>query len=293
MGDPSVDEAPLDWQPPPTGSTLRAVLCIPIGVLWCMTNLPWMISTMVFTPRYFERNRTRITSSWGRGLLRIFGIKLELHGLHNRDIAGAKILAINHVSIVDLFVYSAAWADHGTMIYKKELGKIPLMGRVMRMIGFIPVDRSDHRSSLKSMAEAAKQIRETGLSIWIAPEGTRSRRGGLQEFKMGAFHMARQTGAPIIPCIMRGAHEINRMGSKIIRSGTIRVDFLEPIETKDWKRNELRGKAVGLRKQFLKYLPPAPDTPTLEDYARQDAEQEAAQETSASAEPQAQARRSE
>ena len=237
-----------------------------------MTNLPWMLFVMACMPRYFEKHRTRVTSSWGRGLLRIFGIKMELHGLENRDIEGAKILAINHVSIVDLFIYSAAWTDHGTMIYKKEFDKVPLMGRVMRMIGFIPVDRSDHRASVKSMAEAAKRIRETGLSIWIAPEGTRSRRGGVQEFKMGAFHMAMQTGAPIIPCIMRGAGEVNKMGSKIIRSGTIRVDFLEPIATDDWKRFELRDKAVDLRKQFLKYLPPAPDTPTLEDYERKAAE---------------------
>ncbi len=265
-------EAPLEWQPPKTGSTLRAILCIPIGVLWCMVNLPWMIAVMVFTPRYFEKHRTRITSCWGRGLLKIFGITLELHGTQHRDVEGAKILAINHVSIVDLFVYSAAWADHGTMIYKQELGKIPLMGRVMRMIGFIPVDRSDHRASVKSMAEASRRIKETGLSIWIAPEGTRSRRGGLQEFKMGAFHMAMQTGAPIIPCIMRGAGEINPMGSFIIRSGTIRVDYLPPIETEGWKRKDLREKAVTLRKQFLKYLPPAPDTPTLEDYAAEASE---------------------
>ena len=271
MSETTHGEPPRDWQPPRTGGTLRAVACIPIGVLWCMVNLPWMIGLMTLTPRYFEKHRTRITSSWGRGLLKIFGIKLELYGTEYRDLPGAKILAINHVSIVDLFVYSAAWADHGTMIYKKELGKIPLMGRVMKMIGFIPVDRSDRHASRDSMAKAAELIRETGLSIWIAPEGTRSRRGGLQEFKMGAFHMAMQTGAPIIPCIMRGAGEINRMGSKIIRSGTIRVDYLPPIETKDWKRRELRKHAVELRKLFLLYLPPAPDTPTLEDYAREEA----------------------
>jgi 1-acyl-sn-glycerol-3-phosphate acyltransferase len=250
-----------------------------------MVNLPWMIFLMACRRRYFEEHRTRITSLWGRGLLKIFGIKMVLNGVENRDIEGAKILAINHVSIVDLFIYSAAWTDHGTMIYKKEFDKIPLMGRVMRMIGFIPVDRSDHRSSLKSMAEAATRIRETGLSIWIAPEGTRSRQGGLQEFKMGAFYMAMQTGAPIIPCIMRGAAEVNKMGSKIIRSGTIRIDFLEPVETKDWKRHELREKSEELRRLFLKYLPPAPNTSTLEDYERRDAEiaEKATAESSAKA----------
>jgi 1-acyl-sn-glycerol-3-phosphate acyltransferase len=273
MTEDPTGEAPFDWEPPRRGSALRAVLSIPIGVLWCLVNLPWMIGVMALTPKYFEKNRTRVTSSWGRGLLWIFGIKLELHGTQYRDLEGAKVLAINHVSIVDLFVYSAAWTDHGTMIYKKELSKIPLMGRVMKMIGFIQVDRSDHRAAIKSMAEAAKRIRETGLSIWIAPEGTRSRLGGLQEFKVGAFHMAMQTGAPIIPCIMRGAGEINPMGSLLIRSGTIRVDYLAPVETKDWKRPQLRVEAVKLRKTFLQYLPPAPDSPTLEDYAREEAEQ--------------------
>lgn len=264
MQDFDLGAAPREWQPPRTGSTLRAILSIPVAILFCIVNLLWLLFAMYLMPNYFERHRTRLTSSWGRGLLRIFGIKLELHGLEHRDTPGAKILAINHVSLVDLFVYSAAWADHGTMIYKDEFHKVPLMGAVMKKIGFIPVDRSDPKASRESIAIAAERIREEGLSIWIAPEGTRSRKGGLQEFKMGLFHMAMQTRADVIPTIMRGASEVNRMGSSIIRSGTIRVDFLPAVKTDTWERANLRATSTQLRQLFLHFLPPAPDTPGLD-----------------------------
>ncbi|MHC4838755.1 MAG: lysophospholipid acyltransferase family protein, partial [Planctomycetota bacterium] len=93
---------------------------------------------------------------------------------------------------------------------------------------------------------------------WIAPEGTRSRKGGLQRFKMGAFHLALQTGAPIVPSIMRGVAELNPMGSLIVRSGTVRIDFLEPIRPDGWTRQELHRHAEEVRAVFLRYLSAAP-----------------------------------
>ncbi|MFT5150258.1 MAG: putative phosphoserine phosphatase/1-acylglycerol-3-phosphate O-acyltransferase, partial [Planctomycetota bacterium] len=92
-----------------------------------------------------------------------------------------------------------------------------------------------------------------------APEGTRSRRGGLQRFKLGAFHLATTTGVPIVPMIMRGVDRVLPMGSFIVRSGRIRVDYLPPIDPTGWELEEVREHADEIREQFLQYLPPAPE----------------------------------
>lgn len=253
--------APLEWEPPKPGSAFRGIVMILPAVLWAFGYVIWLIGALLLAPKWTQRNRERLLRNWGRGLNWLFGIKLELHGLEYRDAPGAKILAVNHVSLVDLFVWSAAWAHPGSVIVKKEFERIPLLGRVMHMLHFIVVDRGNSEAARETMAVAAKRIQDEGLALWIAPEGTRSRLGGLQEFKMGAFHLARQTGAPIVPCIMRGADTVNPMGSLIVRSGTIRIDFLPPIDTSSWQRRELREKSQELRELFLRFLPPAPPKP--------------------------------
>lgn len=253
----SPDEAPLDWQPPKTGGRLRGIILLLPAVLFAFGYVLLLIPTLLLFRKWSERHRTALIRGWGKGLLWMFGVRLELGGLANRDAHGAKILATNHVSLLDLMVYSAAWGEGGTVIYKKEFGKIPLIGRCMRLLGFIAVDRGNPEAARQSMADAATGIRERGLAVWIAPEGTRSRQGGLQEFKMGAFHLAMQTGAPIVPCIMRGVAEVNPIGSFLVRSGTVRVDYLPPVHPEGWNRSNLREKATEVRRLFLRYLPAA------------------------------------
>jgi len=258
----STGNAPLKWEAPKVGGPIRGFLMILPAFLWAFGHIFFLIIALFVAPGWCKKHRQNLLRAWGGGLLWLFGIKLDLHGLENRDFEGAKILAVNHVSLVDLFVWSAIWCHPGTILYKKEFGRIPLMGRVMRMLGFIEVDRGNREAARDSVALAAKRIREEGLCMWIAPEGTRSRLGGLQEFKMGAFHLAMQTQSPIVPSIMRGADKINPMGSLLMRSGTIRIDFLPPIPTEDWQRRELRTKSVQIRELFLQFLPEAPKIPS-------------------------------
>lgn len=258
----STGDAPLKWEAPKVGGAFRGIVMILPAFLWAFGHIIFLIIALFVAPGWCSKHRQSLLRAWGAGLLWLFGIKLDLHGLENRDFEGAKILAVNHVSLVDLFIWSAVWRHPGTVLYKKEFGRIPLMGRVMRMLGFIEVDRGNKESARDSVALAAKRIREEGLAMWIAPEGTRSRQGGLQEFKMGAFHLAMQTQSPIVPSIMRGAEKVNPMGSFIMRSGTVRIDFLPPIPTADWNRRELRTKSVEIRELFLQFLPKAPDLPS-------------------------------
>ena len=100
----------------------------------------------------------------------------------------------------------------------------------MDLGGFVPVDRSNRDSAIASVKNAAKLAAE-GASFLIAPEGTRSRTGKLLKFKKGGFHMAAESGVPVLPITVIGAYELMPPGSLAIRSGTIEIYFHEPVET--------------------------------------------------------------
>jgi 1-acyl-sn-glycerol-3-phosphate acyltransferase len=103
-------------------------------------------------------------------------------------------------------------------IAKKELFAIPVFGWSMRRAGYIPLDRSDGRKALKSMDEAAQQMRN-GNSVLIFPEGTRTRDGQLLPFKRGGFLLAVRAGVPVVPLTIAGSFAINPGGSLGLNPG--------------------------------------------------------------------------
>jgi 1-acyl-sn-glycerol-3-phosphate acyltransferase len=113
---------------------------------------------------------------------------------------------------------------------KKELRKLPFLGKIMRLGGFVFIDRKDRASALQGMEEAVAQMKE-GHSFIAFPEGTRSRTGRMGPFKKGPFIMALQAGVPIIPMTISGSYEVMPPGRLKINSGTIRVVFHPEIET--------------------------------------------------------------
>ncbi|MBI2785531.1 MAG: 1-acyl-sn-glycerol-3-phosphate acyltransferase [Legionella longbeachae] len=124
------------------------------------------------------------------------------------QIGKATILMCNHSSAYDIPLAFKAFPNHSIrMLSKKELAKIPLMGKAMAAAEFPFVDRKNKYQAIKDLAYA-KQLMESGIVMWIAPEGTRSKDGSLARFKKGGFITAIQAGATIIPIGIRGAHNI-------------------------------------------------------------------------------------
>ncbi len=241
-----------------TGGWWRgAVLFLPLAA-W-MLGVAGLVGLMAALSRSFrERGFLPWVRAWGRVPLWLLGIRLDVHGLEHRDAPGPKLLLFNHVSVLDMFVLSALCPERPIVLYKKEFERIPGLGMALAQMGMIAVDRSDHGAAIASVSSAGERIQAEGGAVMMAPEGTRSRRGGLQRFKLGAFHLATQTGVPIVPEIMRGISSVLPMGSHFARSGVIRVDFLPPIETEAWQPEEVRAHAEQVREVFLRYLEPEP-----------------------------------
>ena len=120
----------------------------------------------------------------------------------------ATILMCNHSSLFDIPVSYKAFPNHSIrMLAKKEISRIPIMGRGMLVAEFPFVDSKNRHQAIKDLG-LAKQLMESGIIMWIAPEGTRSKTGKLGDFKKGPFITAIEAKATIIQIGIRGAFNI-------------------------------------------------------------------------------------
>jgi len=125
----------------------------------------------------------------------------------------------NHQSHLDIpILYATLPSPTIRMLAKAELFRIPLWGRAVRAAEFVEVDRGNHMRAVQSIEHATRLLRD-GVSIYLAPEGTRSVDGRIGKLKKGGFHLAKGTGAPIVPVAIRGTIDILPRGGKVMRSG--------------------------------------------------------------------------
>lgn len=250
-----------DGELPPPGSRWRGfVFFLPLFV-WTLAGAGLLGIAASLSKSFRERGYGRWVRVWGRVPLRIAGIRVETHGREHVERPGAKLVLFNHVSQLDLFVLASLCPDGAVVMYKKEFEDIPGLGSAMRNLGMIPVDRSDLVSAIASVTTAGERILANDAPCFIAPEGTRSRQGGLQSFKKGAFHLAAQHGIPVVPMVLRGIGELMPMGRYIPKSGTVRVDYLDPIDTTEWDSERVRKHVKEVRDLFLEYVPAAKKKP--------------------------------
>jgi 1-acyl-sn-glycerol-3-phosphate acyltransferase len=172
------------------------------------------------------------------------GIRTEISGLENVPAGRSCIFMCNHVSNLDPPVVLPLLPGRSSVLLKKELMNIPILGRAMRMGKFVPVERGSKRESAKaSVIEAADALR-SGLHILVYAEGTRSRDGRLSRFKKGPFYLAEETQAPIVPIALSGTQHMMRKGSYAITPGVARIQLLEAIEPSQYATRDDLMKAV-------------------------------------------------
>ncbi len=174
-----------------------------------------------------------IVKHWSHLFLKIPPVRLEVEGIEKIDPSQRYVIASNHLSQFDIPLLFSVLPLHGRFLSKKEVFKIPLLGRAMRTIGIIEIDRASGTSSRQAIVEGVKIAADRGYSLIVFPEGTRSTNGDLLPFKKGAFRIAIDTGLPLVPVVIDGTELINRPGSKIFRPGTARIVICDPIETSD------------------------------------------------------------
>jgi 1-acyl-sn-glycerol-3-phosphate acyltransferase len=183
--------------------------------------------------------------TWGNLNLWAAGVKVAINGLENINGQEAYIFASNHQGWFDIFTALGKLPVRFSWLAKEELFKIPILGQAMSRIGYIPIDRKDHRKALISMNRAAQAIRQ-GTSVFIFPEGTRSADGIIKDFKTGGFVLAAKSQQPIVPISISGSYRILPKDSWTIHPGEIRLSISRPILTlgSDKKNRDLLLRQV-------------------------------------------------
>ena len=156
---------------------------------------------------------------FGQRTVELLDIHLEARGAERVPLDRAYVYMSNHQSHLDIPVlYASLPSPTIRMLAKTELFRIPVWGQGLRAAEFVEVDRSNHQRAVASIEQAARLIRD-GVSVYLAPEGTRSRDGSIGKLKKGGFHLALGTGAPIVPVAIRGTFDILPRGGKVMQTG--------------------------------------------------------------------------
>jgi len=172
------------------------------------------------------------------------GIRVEVSGQQNIPTGISCIFLANHVSNLDPPVLLPALPGRSSVLLKKSLMRIPLLGTAMRMARFVPVERGHSREAAKNSVAAAISALHSGLHILIFAEGTRSKDGRLAAFKRGPFYMAMETGAPIVPVVISGTQKMMRKHSAAITPGVAKVEMLPAIDPAKYATRDELMQAV-------------------------------------------------
>jgi 1-acyl-sn-glycerol-3-phosphate acyltransferase len=220
-----------------------AGLGIPAGLVL----IPWTLITGNVEPMYS-------VGKWiATAGIRAAGIRIEVSGEENIPTDRACLFVPNHVSNLDPPIVIGLLPGTPSIMLKAELLKIPVLGRAWRLAKYVPVEREGGREAAMRSAKYAVEVVQSGLSMLIFAEGTRSKTGRLQAFKAGPFHLAKSTGAPIVPVAISGTETMMQKGSSKVYPGVARVQFLPPVDPAEYKtRQEL---IAAVRAEMIAALP--------------------------------------
>lgn len=207
------------------GIILAILICI-FGVIFCL-----------FSPRN-PNHVARFAHLFGMTLTPLFGLKLVLRPYPDINKAGNCVFIANHQNNFDILVAGQIVQPGTVTVGKKSLVWIPFFGPLYWLSGNILLDRDNKSKARDTLSQVVNEIKTKELSIWMFPEGTRSRGHGLLPFKTGAFRAAIAAGVPVVPICVSNTNNIklNRFNN-----GHMIVEMLDPIDTTGMTKEDAKA----------------------------------------------------
>jgi 1-acyl-sn-glycerol-3-phosphate acyltransferase len=209
-------------------------------------GFPWTLLTGNIRLLYWLGTR----AAWAG--VRLGGVRVVVIGREQLQAEKTYVFLSNHASNLDPPILIPLIPRRTSVLVKKELFRIPILGRAMRMASLVPVDRSNRDAAVASLRRAAQVLRQ-GISMTIFVEGTRSADGRLLPFKKGPFYLAMDAAVEVVPVTIAGTHELMPKTRMSIRPGTVTVTFHPAVDPRRFDGRESLMEAV--RTQIASALP--------------------------------------
>lgn len=206
--------------------TLALVIICTISIFYCLL-------------RPFHRNNVYHTSRFLGKVPTLLGLKVEVRIPDSVKGIGPVVWVANHQNSYDLFTHANAVLPGTVSVGKKSLKWIPFFGQMYWLTGNILIDRKNTNKAMNTIELTADKIKKDKLSVWMFPEGTRSRGRGLLPLKIGAFRTAIQAGVPIVPIC--ASNQVGTINLNRWDNGKIIIEFLDPIHLNRASRDNLRS----------------------------------------------------
>jgi putative phosphoserine phosphatase/1-acylglycerol-3-phosphate O-acyltransferase len=193
------------------------------------------------------------TSTWSQLLLAASGVHLNVIGAENLTAERPAVFIFNHRNQADPVISGALVRDNWVGVGKTELASDPVMGTLGKLLDTAFIDRDDAAAAVETLHQVEERA-EKGLSIVMAPEGTRLDTTSVGPFKKGAFRIAMTVGIPIVPIVIRNAESVAARDSMTMNPGTVDVAVFPPISVKDWTLDTLPDRIAEVRQLYVDTL---------------------------------------
>lgn len=238
---------------PSAGEVLRSILASLSLITSFVAGLPvWALTGSKREAQNFS------FSLFADSTAALIGLDLKVTGERHLWSHRPAVFVFNHQSKADMVVIAKLLRRDVAGVGKKEIGDIPILGKIMEFGGTVLIDRKNASSAIAAMAPLVEAMKNDGKSVVLAPEGTRTLTPKLAPFKKGAFHLAMQAGVPMIPIVIRNAIDVSPKGDFVFRAATVEVDVLPPIDTSDWQTDTIGDHVAEVRQMFLEALEQEP-----------------------------------
>lgn len=234
---------------------LSIIYYIVVATCWFALYLASVIALVVCYP--FDKKRVVVhkLSKWLTDTVFVFapGMRRDVIGMENIDPKQAYVVVLNHQSMVDILsIYNLPLVFK--WVSKKEVYRIPLVGRLLLMHGDIVINRASAKEAMQLVHSKGKEWLKKGASVSIFPEGTRSKDGEIHNFKAGAFILAKDAGVPILPIVLDGTNTLIRNGWMINWRNRITIKVLPPISAEEVQNRDIKDVMAQVKEDMVNTL---------------------------------------
>ena len=209
------------------------------------------------------------TTAFPTMLLAVSGVQVNVLGKENLRKKRPAVFVFNHRNNFDGVIVASLLQDNWTAVGKKELQSDPIVGTLGRLVDTVFIDRENPQAAIQSLRDAEELTRK-GLSVMIAPEGTRLDTRTVGPFKKGPFRLAMGAKVPIVPIVIRNAESIAARNASTMNPGSVDVVVYPPLSVADWTLEDLPERIEEVRQLYVDTLRnwPVDEVPAADLYTR-------------------------